>query len=328
MRKLLYLCLLPLMFVSCDSNDDDNTPTGPTIKADSVVMGAGYANDIYFSLENGIVSTPERTSWDIAFYTDPRTSTIITNDGTGTKLYVYPNGDMDAWDKVDTANMSTWTPLFNTYADSTWENGAFDKGALGHPDYGWCIYDNISHNLLGDSIHIVVLADKSVKKLFIEKREAATNSFVFKYANIDGTDESTTTLVASSYLDKNLIHFSLSENKVVDQEPASADWDLLFTKYYDESIPYIVTGVLTNNGIGVAAMPEADTASNDYATANYAYAINTIGAGWKSFNMETFQYDIAPNLFYIKDKNNKHYKIVFTGFDYTNGTFNYVKTTY
>ncbi len=46
-------------------------------------MGAGYANEIYYSLENGVVGSVSRSSWDIAFSTNPMSSTILINEGYG-----------------------------------------------------------------------------------------------------------------------------------------------------------------------------------------------------------------------------------------------------
>jgi len=51
--------------------------------SDSVVMGPGYADEIYYSMTNGVVSSSPRNTWDIAFRTRVMSSSILTNDGKG-----------------------------------------------------------------------------------------------------------------------------------------------------------------------------------------------------------------------------------------------------
>ena len=66
-----------------------------------------------------------------------------------------PLGDMNAWDAVDTSQMAGWPALYNS--DTTWLNGAFDRNATGHPDYGWGVYNSQTHDVIGDSIFIIKL---------------------------------------------------------------------------------------------------------------------------------------------------------------------------
>jgi hypothetical protein len=327
MKKLLYVFVAALAFAAC--NDDDSPTTDPQIETVTLSTGADYANDIYYSLTDGVIATPSRTEWDIAFYTNPMSSSIITNDGKGILLYVWPNGNKDAWANVDTSAMSRWTPLYNTYSDTTWENGAFDKGALGHPDYGWGEYDTNTHSVYGDSIHVIKYADGTVKKLFIDRREATNNTFYITFANIDGSEETSAEIDASTFTGKNFVYFSILNNQVIDHEPEAGSWDFVFTKYWDSSIPYSVTGFLTNGKTMVAELADTDTASNKYIDAEYSKVLNTIGSDWKAFSMETFTYVTTDNLlYYVKTTDNKYFKLVFTSFDYQTGDFTFVKTTY
>ena len=330
MKNILLAALAVTLFIACDKDNDPIVEKDPIIETVNISVGAGYANDIYYSLANGVVSTPARTEWDIAFYTNPMTSTIMTNDGSGVLLYVWPNGNRENWASVDTVGIAGWAPLYNTYSDTSWQNGAFDKGASGHPDYGWGVYSSTSHDVVGDSIHIIKLTDGSYKKLMIVKRAATTNMFEIKYADINGDNEVSKEISCATYTDRNFIHFSFSTGQVIEHEPASTDWDLLFTKYWDESIPYIVTGVLSNVDVQVSEMAETDTASNAYETATYTKVLNTIGSDWKTFNMETFAYDITPSLVYfVKDQEGNNYKLVLTKFEGSQtGNIEFVKTTY
>ena len=48
-----------------------------------VVTGAGYANDVYYSLETGTVTTVDRDNWDIAFVTQVMSVSVLANNGFG-----------------------------------------------------------------------------------------------------------------------------------------------------------------------------------------------------------------------------------------------------
>ncbi len=53
---------------------------------DSVFLGSGYVNDIYYSFENGEIHSVDRKNWDIGFYANILSAGIITNDGNGVEL--------------------------------------------------------------------------------------------------------------------------------------------------------------------------------------------------------------------------------------------------
>jgi len=161
--KVIVAGFLCAALVSCSKDDEPLV-----VKNETITMNAGYANDIYYNLTSGVVSTVPRTNWDIAFQTPSRTSTIIINGGAGIKLFTYPYGDVSSWSSVDISGIDTWKPMNNS--DTTWSLGAFERNALGHPDYGWGIYNMLTHDVTGDSLFIIQLADQSYRKLWIKKK--------------------------------------------------------------------------------------------------------------------------------------------------------------
>jgi len=309
MKNLIYLLLVLFILSSCDNTTE---PDPPVSLADSITMGSGYADEVYYSLENGILLSSPRSAWDIAFSTNPMSSTILCNEGYGVELYTYPSGDKSAWDAIDTTGISEWPAMYNS--DTSWYYGAFDRNDTGHPDYGWGVYNTQTHDVVGDSLFIIRTSDGSIKKLFIEKRAAMTNSFSIKYGNLDEAGE-TREIPCSQYTSKNFIYFSLTSGEILDIEPESDSWDLLFTKYYDESIPYNVTGVLTNNELETAEVRDTDPGLADPSTAVFSSHISIIGSDWKTFDMGTFSYVIEPDLCYFVKKGDDIFKITFTGTD-------------
>lgn len=287
-----------------------------------VVTGVSYADDVYYSLENGTVTTVQRDNWDIGFVAQVMSVSVLANNGSGVEIYAYPEGGIDDWANVDTTGMD-WTPLYNSI--ETWDMGALNANTIPGDDfdYGWGRYNMTSHTITGDSIFIIKTLADSIMKLAIMEKSATANTWEFKYAYLDGSNEQVVQLNAADYIDNYFIHYSLDSMKFIDREPAMDDWDMLFTKYYDYNIPYIVTGVLFNDDHIVAQ--EVRESGMDQSTHNtfvdtaFSDTISIIGSDWKYFDMDAMQYVLLDTVvYYLKkdggDEIDAYYKIYFTGF--------------
>lgn len=282
---------------------------------DTVSMGAGYANDVFYSLDSGIVKIETRANWEIAFYTNRWSAGIQMNDGGGVKLFTYPLGDKNAWNNVDVSQIDEWTPMVNS--DTVWEDGAFNRHALGHPDYGWGVYNTINHSVNGDSLFIVKLANGSLKKLFIEAKNSVTNTYFFKYADIDGSNEKSEVLDITPYMDNRMfLYYSLSLGMAIDREPDINSWDLVFSRYsaivYDNNnqpSDYVVVGIASNNGVGVAKHHPVEVGFADWMAKPFEEYRTPIGHEWKEFSMSQFAWTVEDSLVYfIKNRNGNIYK--------------------
>lgn len=309
-----------MVFSSCENkgDDGDKTYTSDTIK---INMGAGYQTDVYYSFANGVVKTEPRLNWDIAFQSSPRNSSIITNGGADVKLYTYPYAKINGWDDVDISDLSNWKPMYNS--DTSWIYSAFEQHALGHPDYGWGVYNTTTHDIVGDSIFVIQLTDKTWRKLKIEKKLSVKNKYLFTYANIDGSNEVKDSIDLNNYLDRNFGYYSLVDSKALDREPISVSWDVLFTKYIEMVptneggfSPYAVVGVLQNMAVKAAQINNKDANNQSYNANDFKTDIHTIGSDWKSFDMNSYTYNLVKDTsYFVKTKENKIYHIVFTGFE-------------
>lgn len=280
---------------------------------DSIVMGASYAEDVYYSFKDGVVANAPRATWDLAFSTQAFSASILVNIGGGASVYIYPTQDTTLWNSMDTTGMSAWTPVYNS--DTTWEEGALNQQATGHPDYGWCVYNSLDHNLYGYKLFVIKAHDGSFKKLWVKMKYSFLIQYEFVYANLDNTDETNFTIDASVYPDKNFIYYDLTTDAVVDREPVAADWDVVFTRYYDMDIPYMVVGVLQNYDVTVAQVDGVTSAFSDTTGLVYSDHIKTIGSDWKSFSMATMTWNIADTtVYFVKTAVGEIYKLYFTGF--------------
>jgi predicted lipoprotein with Yx(FWY)xxD motif len=287
-----------------------------TMVSDSIVMSAGYANEVYYNLDGGEIQTSPRNQWDIAFRTKKLSSSILTNDGSGVVLYTYPKADTTGWSTIDTSGLSAWTPMFNDPTD--WENGAFSRNAAGHPDYGWGKYNEVTHNLVGDSIFIIKVRDGSFKKLWIVRKYSSLDTYYFRYANLDGTNDMYVSCNFDGLTDKDFIGYSLETNSLVTYEPASAYWDIVFTKYISvqsNGTPYPVVGILSNQGVTTKKFHPVPLSYSDFGAGTWDSTRSSIGWDWKVFDNNTFAYKIADStVYFVKTTSGDIYKLCFTAF--------------
>jgi hypothetical protein len=280
----------------------------------SIEQGANYAQDVYFSLETGIVATVPADNWDIALeVTNPFAIGIRINDGNGRELAVYPNGDLSAWNTVDSTGFSTW-PKRNNGLD-LWETGAFNTGFSGDPmDFGWGVYSGPPlHQVVGDSLYIFKRADGSALKLRIN--DLSNGLWSFTYAELDGANEVTSTVAMADYADRNFVYFHFT-NGVVDREPATGTWDLVFTRYVGPTQYglFPTTGILLNRDRAAAEGDGVDVNAavhTDYTLTTDS--IVTIGNDWKSLVNFMWQID-GDRVYFVQTGSGAIHKLIFTGF--------------
>ena len=292
------------------------------ITKDTVSIGAGYALQKWYSLQNDEQGSAPKNNWDIAFETSGMGSGIFINSVTGTQLWVYPNGDTTAWNTLDTAGISSWKPYYNS--DTSWSIGAFNKGKTNNPnDWGWGIYNTITHQVIGDSIYVIKLSNNSYKKIWIKK--LASGTYYFQYSDLNGNNLQNVSISKTPYNSKTLIYYSIQTNSVVDREPPSSQWDLLFTQYTAfVPSPYNVTGVLMNKGVTAVKVYPVDTSYMQWYNHSFNTAINTIGYNWKNYSGG---WQIEDSLVYfVKSKQGDIWKVIFTGFGGSaNGNYIFIK---
>ena len=139
-------------------------------------------------------------------------------------------------------------------------------------------------------------------------------------------------LAKNNFTGKNFGYYSIATDTVLDIEPLSNSWDLVFSKYMEDinGIPYSVTGIRTNIGVeAVKVYPVNDVNTYDSTKIHtYSSNINTIGHDWKKFNFNTFSFDIEDStVYFVKTDTNTFWKLVMKGFGGSaNGNFIFEKT--
>lgn len=315
MKKVLQLSLIGFMLIGMQFNASSQT-------VDSIIMDQGYANDVYYSFYYGEVKTEPRSNWDIAFYTSIFSAGIITNDGSGVELYAYPNADTSGWNNIDTTGLSTWPKLYNSEED--WEEGAFNRNGFGQLDYGWGIYNFMTHDVVGDSLFIIKLTSGEFKKLWIERKNSQNNIYFFRYGNLDNSMEVAKEYDFIPYLSKNFIYYSFENDELIDREPASDSWDILWTKYIaaqPSGAVYPVTGILSNVSVANNRFDGVPLTYSDYEAKPMDTLKAGIGFNWKTLVMSPpFHYEVVDSLvFFVKDYYGDKYKLYFNSFEIGTG---------
>ena len=281
-----------------------------------VSVGAGSANQVWYSLDKGEMETAPLNSWDLAFGI-PKGSrglgSIHINDAKGLELSIYPNSTRIGWDEVDIAGFNAWPRLNNL--PYSWGQGAFNISAVpnNQSDYSWGVYymgadQSKNHHVIGDSLYIIRFSGENYKKLLLDDYNPYTSEFTFRYADLDGQNEKEVKLDFKAYSEKGFVYYSIENNEVVDVAPKVTEWQLLFTQYVEQIamganvIPYPVTGVLLNSGIKVAAANNVEDPESykDYEQLTFTDTINKIGYNWKSYDMENRTYIISKTVYFIQ----------------------------
>jgi hypothetical protein len=282
--------------------------------SDFVILGAQYANQSFYSLENGEAANVSNTNWDLQIATSQRSASIRTNDAKNVQLYALANPDTANWNAIDTTGMYA---LYN--ADTSWEIGSFNNiGSMQHPDYGCMAYIGVGQ-LKGHRLFVIKLNNGSLKKIWIKSLDYYVYTILI--GNLDNSDEQTIIIDKELYNTKHFFYYDLENQQVVDTQPEAQEWDFVFKRYYAlDSITYLpfnaVTGVLSNKNVQVAesrGVPVNTLTSDNGFT--YSSYINTIGYDWKVYDYDNAVFNIISDLcYFVKTPFEDVYKLEFTGF--------------
>ena len=283
--------------------------------ADMVSLGAGYANESYYSFANGEQENVDNNNWHLAFDLSQYGVAVRLNRK---QVWLYDSEEqVGNWaTTVDTTGMAAgWLQYINGY--DFWDEGALNNAAdpgNGY-DMGWGDYNTTTHQIIGTRIFVLKFNDGTCRKLLIES--LIGGAYTVKHADLDGANEVTVTVTKSDYANRNFVYYNVQTDTLIDREPAADSWDIVFTNYVLELAPGYysgVTGALHNQNIEVSVSSGVPVATATYSL--WEDTISTIGYDWKSFNMSTFEYDIVADLcYFVKEENGNIWKLVFTDFE-------------
>ncbi len=284
---------------------------------DSVSLGAGINDDVFYSMGTGTVRVENNKNWHLGFSLSPigDSAAIWANHGSGnayTKVYNI-HKDSAQWSTVTLGDTALATLCFNN--DKGWYQGAFNNIQSMDPfNFGWGHYLGApSHAIQGDSIFIVK-ANGIFYKVFIAKLDAIPAIvWTFTVGDFAGNDVVHTIAKTPNYTNNLFAHFNLATGADTNREPNINTWDVIFNRYTTDAVGSgqglnnNVVGVLANKGVKTARAQgvQVDSAFMNYPlyTAAWSPMISGIGYDWKTFNQSTFSYSVADsNSYFIRGK--------------------------
>lgn len=307
-----------------------------TVVTDTIVMGAGYANQVFYSLQSSKKKANPMGSWHVAHTSNTRDNCIRANHAAGVNVYAYPKGDNSAYANFDTTGWATWPTFMNDIHKH--EVGAFNQQLnKSNPwDFSWGIYDAGSHTVKGDSLYLITLSSAGKVVAFIKFMPIAqypNGDFSFRYDFVGGSkDFALIDTLKQSAANKGTYKYFHFTNKQVTLEPTDGNWDLNFTRYYEPSfngtsfVPYLVVGVESRVGSKIAkiemvswdslitnALKYDSQAQDTTGGEGYRVDLTRIGSKWKTFNGAS--YDMVQDLSYLVQSADENiYALQFTGF--------------
>ena len=262
-----------------------------------VVTLETYPNDVFYNMEKGQVSSVRGSNWHLAFairnaappLNVMRSTTILANEGRGVSIFVSPK-DLTEFSNFDTTGYRSWLNPHNS--ENSWDIGALNasRDTTNAFDFGWGEYSQVTHDLEATKMFLVRItqgtgqnATTSFKKIKIDKL-AFDTSWIFTYANIDGTNSRTITINKPKFSGKLFAYHNLLNDSTIDREPASK-WDILFTRYgafytqFGQTIFSTNTGVLSHPLTQTSRVEGVPTTISVPGT--YTNNLTGIGTDWK-----------------------------------------------
>jgi hypothetical protein len=287
---------------------------------DTVTMGPGYANNVWYSLKNDNQAESSAINWDLGLaatsaQNSQLTTAILFNHKVG-NVFEIPSSDPMDFENADTTGITTWSPLYNS--DTAWQVGALNRTTnLGQFDYGWGSYNVVSHNLDANRVFVIKYSNGTYKKFHISLA-SMQGRYTIVSSNLDNSNLETSEIEVANYGSKNFVYYSFTSNTIIDREPAAESWDLYFGQYMssDYNPSYQVTGVLHNLGVRATKVYPVDDVEtfSDWNSVTLNESISTIGYDWKALTPQ-FTFEISDSTVYIiQAKNGEIWKLVFTGF--------------
>lgn len=294
-------------------------------EADTVTMGANYANAVYFNLRTRDKVTAPVNQWHLAHTTVTRDNCLRINHMSGFEVYAYPNGDNSQFATMDTTGWKTWRKFYNDIHEH--EKGAFNQqnNSANMWDFSWGVYDPNTKEVTGDSLYLLVAANPGMPTVymkFMPIKQTVSGDFIYRIATLDGSTDKTDTLFQADGKNKSYKYTHFLNGKVT-PEPDRNEWDLLFTRYPAPTVPpgggtpvmYPTMGVESKRGARVSkvtyvswtdyydfwtkALTTLDSAFTPGNSMSLSKDLTKIGGDWKSFNNSTGRWTIQDQWVYV-----------------------------
>ncbi len=338
MKIYLKATILSILFFSqsCLKEDDGIIPVSPYAGGlvESGTQGdATYADQIWIDLSNGQMDYTSRTDWDLGFYSGEEFRVILNNS---IMMAAAPIEGVTELNQVNSAMVADLQDVVQV--------ANFDPNNVQY-------IDNVTGDYLNDGTVIAEInADPSENKVYLinmgrgiydgpvepETSYAAGNlrgwkkikitreadAYKIQYADLD--DTSYQEFIIQKNPVYNFTFFSMTNNQLIDIQPAKTDWDIcytVFTNVIDGAGTYIYSDFLVSNiwggasayQITISGGEDADAAYNNFSATDIDESLfisndqRVIGSNWR----DVFTGVLSDRFYILKDPNGIYFKIRF-----------------
>ena len=312
MKYALLFLLTGLLLTGCfkDELPVQKHESGDAVEV-QISVGQDYNDQVFYSLTNNeVISTNQKTDWDLAFESSTVGFHIRLNTSRGMAIH---HSTLNFSDVTDASGL-----------DWNWDkpNGDLDSTAIGD----W-LTDN--HLYVLDMGYDASGAQLGYKKFILSG--VTQTEYTIEFGDLADVVSQTLTITKN---DINLFtYYKLGEGEVT-IAPPNEYWDLKFTQYthvfHSPSQPYVVTGALLNRFNTTAARienkPFNDVVFDDIASLTFSSNMDYIGYDWKTFDFTNSIYIVHSEVTYIVRTNQGgYYKFHFVDFYNDQGEKGYPK---
>jgi virulence-associated protein VagC len=294
--------LLSILFVTTSCLYKERPVPKPISTAETVqvVMGSDYGKQLFFDVKKlEVVRENDREAWDLAFENQPSGKRFRLN---GSKAMLLAVSNVYDFSEITQATGLSFLP------DRS--NGDWDSTAAGNWwEHGKVLVINRGVNKIGNSLGFVKLK-------VVEANEAY---YRIQWATLSGNNMQE--LFVPKDFSKRLTHVSLQNTgSLVDIEPLSEDWHLLFTTYthlFSDGTPYLVNGVLLNpqnTEVSKTALAFENLNYSDAVQMSFRNEEDAIGYDWKKYDYDAGQFVIVPHCYVLRITQNRYFKLRFLDF--------------
>jgi hypothetical protein len=316
-KHIIVALIIAVLFSSCFKDDETLPSRVNPVEVVTIPMGQYYTYQTYFNLtEDSLVSSNLKSDFDLSFSSGDSSWIIRLNTSTFMKAAMTEQTELTA--VTDTAGMVWKFDNSNGDPDSTALYSWLDISGNDTLFFGKVYVINRGINELGVNL--------GLRKIIFEKLK--NNTFYFKYSNMDNSG-----LVEASVRKDaafNEVQFSLKTGEVIQIQPPTLNWDLLFTQYTTllytntgDAYPYLVTGTLINRACTTVAFDSTlvfnQITIDDVQLLEFSSQQDKIGYDWKELygdiNSGDYYYKTRDNYNYIiRSKAGIYYKLRFVNF--------------
>ncbi len=312
-HSVVNLILVLSIFLSACTETEKPMPEIPAPVLQSVEINTNYLASHYYSLsQKKVIASHQISDWDLRLCSQNDKYYIYLNTAKNMRIAKY-NGKFS--DTVHQLNLVKWQMDMITDGKAITGMGSWGDFSFTNPkSYGYTYLVDLGYYTAGNEL--------GYRK--IEIIGCTNNQYIIKYGLLN--DPLGDTLKIDKKSGFNNVYVLLeSKAKVVEVEPPSASWDLLFTQY-GLSSPVKVDGKISDtvfsftdmillNNVGRQIYCDSIKSFDkitfwDAEKYTYSSAIDFIGNKWRFYNSSSDQYEVSnKNVYIVKTSDNRIYKI-------------------